>query len=123
MNEEEIIEAQYCGINLKANQLDYDIWSGQQPVSISHYWSGEQAPPTRHARAAILWTNEALLVRFDCHQAEPLIISSHPQTEEKTLGLWDRDVSEIFIVPDPERLNEYFEFEAARTGEWIDEPS
>ncbi len=36
------------------------------------------------------------------------------------MGLWDRDVCEIFIAPDPQVVERYFEFEAAPTREWID---
>ena len=36
------------------------------------------------------------------------------------MGLWDRDVCEIFIAPDPQVVERYFEFEAAPTGEWLD---
>lgn len=43
-----------------------------------------------------------------------------PQTTTKTLGLWNRDVCEIFLAPEPTDVHRYFEFEAAPTGEWID---
>jgi len=36
------------------------------------------------------------------------------------MGLWDRDVCEIFIAPDPTVVERYVEFEAAPTGEWLD---
>ena len=36
------------------------------------------------------------------------------------MGLWDRDVCEIFIAPDEHVIERYFEFEAAPTGEWLD---
>jgi hypothetical protein len=68
----------------------------------------------------LLWSNTALYVRFTGPQHEPLVISPSPQTEVKSLGLWDRDVCEIFIAPDIAKPNEYFEFEAAPTGEWVD---
>ena len=49
-----------------------------------------------------------------------MIVSSDPKTDKKTLGLWDRDVCEIFLAPDPANPSHYFEFEAAPTGEWVD---
>ena len=36
------------------------------------------------------------------------------------MGLWNRDVCEIFIAPDPNLIERYFELEAAPTGEWVD---
>jgi hypothetical protein len=61
-----------------------------------------------------------LAVRFVCRQVEPLIVSANPQLDQKTIGLWDRDVCEIFIAPDLEMPGRYFEFEAAPSGEWVD---
>lgn len=36
------------------------------------------------------------------------------------MGLWDRDVCEIFLAPDANVIERYVEFEAAPTGEWLD---
>ena len=43
-----------------------------------------------------------------------------PSFNAKTIGLWERDVCEIFIAPDPTEPRKYFEFEVAPTGEWLD---
>ena len=107
-------------MQIVAPYLDVPVWEACQPIRINHYWSGEPAPPARHAEARICWSNEALHVRFVCAQHEPLIVSDNPKTDHKTLGLWDRDVCEIFVAPDPANPVRYFEFEAAPTGEWID---
>jgi len=102
------------------SDFDNHIWRQCQPVQIGHYWSGEPAMQSRHAEARVCWSDEALHVRFVGKQQEPLIISENPITDKKTLGLWDRDVCEIFLAPDPAQPWRYFEFEAAPTGEWID---
>jgi hypothetical protein len=96
------------------------VWETCQPVMIEHYWSGDPAPASRHAEVKLCWSSEALHVRFVCAQQEPLIVAENPRIDRKTLGLWDRDVCEIFIAPDPENPWRYFEFEAAPTGEWLD---
>ena len=96
------------------------VWPECQPVGIEHYWSGEPAPRSRHAEARICWSSEALHVRFVCAQHEPLIVAENPQIDRKTLGLWDRDVCEIFIAPDAKNPWRYFEFQGAPTGEWVD---
>ena len=80
----------------------------------------QPAPLERQAEARILWSEKALHLRFICHQGEPLVVNDKPQTEKKTMGLWDRDVCEIFIAPDEHAIERYFEFEAAPTGEWVD---
>src|SRR5215510_11680163 len=107
-------------MQIVARYLDDPVWEACEAIRINHYWSGEPAPATRHAEARICWSNEALHVRFVCAQHEPLIVSDNPRTDQKTLGLWDRDVCEIFIAPDPLNPARYFEFEAAPTGEWLD---
>jgi alpha-galactosidase len=115
-----MIEARYVTTDLPASDLHGAEWNRANPVTIDRYWSGEIAPSSRHCEARILWSRKALHVRFVGHQAEPLVISTTPQTENKSMGLWDRDVCEIFIAPDPSVVERYFEFEAAPTGEWLD---
>jgi Carbohydrate family 9 binding domain-like len=105
---------------ISADDFDNDFWQQYQPIQIEHYWSGEPAMASRHAEARVCWSDEALHVRFVGKQHEPLIVFENPVTDTKTLGLWDRDVCEIFLAPDPTQPWRYFEFEAAPTGEWID---
>jgi hypothetical protein len=118
--ETQIIEARFVAGDLPATDLNNGEWANAQAVQLDHYWSGEPAPESRHAKARLLWSESALHIRFVCHQAEPLIANPNPQTANKTMGLWDRDVCEIFIAPDPQMVERYFELEAAPTGEWLD---
>lgn len=119
-DEEGIVEAARCDGGPAADEFDHAAWDGARPVPIARLWSGEAAPPSRHAEARLLWTAEALLVRFVCRQEEPLVVHPAPRLDEKTLGLWDRDVCELFVAPDADAPQRYFEFEAAPTGEWLD---
>lgn len=108
--------------------FDRPEWDGSVPVSIRQYWSGADAPEHRRAEVRALWTSQALYLRFDCRQGEPLTISQDPKLHVKTIGLWERDVCEAFIKPEPgaagqesgEQPASYYEFEAAPTGEWLD---
>ena len=115
-----MIIAGYIAEPLAVDQFDHAAWNDCAPVKIEHYWSGERASPARHAEARICWSDDALHVRFVCEQHEPLVVSADPQTDKKTLGLWERDVCEIFLAPEAEHPERYFEFEAAPTGEWVD---
>ena len=119
-SEDPTIVARYVDQPVAESDFENQIWKECQPVTIDHYWSGEPAPSSRHAEARICWTEQALHVRFICNQHEPLIVSANPKTNKKTLGLWDRDVCEIFVAPDRANTWRYFEFEAAPTGEWVD---
>jgi hypothetical protein len=117
---EDLIEARHIAADLAVADLTSAEWGKAHPIKIDRYWSGERAPAARQAEARVLWSNKALHLRFVCHQGEPLIVSDKPQNEQKTMGLWDRDVCEIFIAPDRNVVERYFEFEAAPTGEWLD---
>ena len=114
------IEALWIAADLSADDHENPLWLSATPITITRRWSGEKAPPERHAEARILWTNQALYVRFVCRQTEPLITTSNPVLDRKTIGLWNRDVCEIFIAPNAGAPEQYFEFEAAPTGEWVD---
>lgn len=113
-------EACLTDSHIAADDLDHAAWSKATPVQIMYYWSGELAPPERQATARAIWSQEALWIRFDCEQHEPLVVSGEPQTAQKTIGLWERDVCEIFIAPDINEPERYLEFEVAPTGEWLD---
>ena len=120
VNDEQVIVAHRVNLDLMAGDLDHAVWDEVHAVSIVRYWSGEAAPLDRHAQARLVWSDAALCVRFVCRQNEPLVVSDAPETTTKTLGLWDRDVCEIYVAPDASAPERYFEFEAAPTGEWLD---
>lgn len=114
-------------IAIKKIRKDFSIgkfndagWRIAGDVRIEKYWSGELAPAGRHASAKLLWSDTALYVSFEASQTEPLIVSQSPNLKSKTIGLWDKDVCEIFIAPDRSEPRKYFEFEIAPTGEWLD---
>jgi hypothetical protein len=120
LSSEQLIEARRVRAPLAASELEHPAWESADVAPITRYWSGEDAPLERHAEARLIWSDDALCVRFICRQAEPLVVSSDPQVSRKTIGLWDYDVCELFIAPDSSQPRRYFEFEAAPTGEWLD---
>ena len=118
--EERLVTAPRVASSLSADDLDHPEWNKVRPIKITRYWSGLQAPVGRHAEAQVCWSEEALSLRFVCSQNEPLIVNPNPVTDKKTIGLWERDVCEVFLAPDPSNPERYFEFEAAPTAEWLD---
>lgn len=101
-------------------EFDNESWRKAREVLIENYWSGEKANFGRHAKAKLVWSDSAFYIRFEANQTEPLVISKTPNLKSKTIGLWDRDVCEIFVAPNPNESDKYFEFEVAPNGEWID---
>ncbi|HSS18779.1 MAG TPA: carbohydrate-binding family 9-like protein [Pyrinomonadaceae bacterium] len=95
-------------------------WETAQVVPIDHDWAGREAQRDQYAEAQLLWTDQWLGVRFVCRQAGAPLVNAEPRLDQKTIGLWDKDVCEVFLAPDPNQPERYFEFEAAPTGEWVD---
>lgn len=112
--------AEYISAPIKTDDFDNEIWQTCRPETIEHLWSGAPAADERHAEARVCWSDAGLHVRFVGKQHEPLVVSTEPVTDRKTLGLWDRDVCEIYLAPNPETPARYFEFEASPAGEWVD---
>jgi len=113
--------------NIVKTESDFEIadlennnWTKARQIEVGTYWSGAKAPQGRRFDARLLWSENALYVRFIAQQDEPLVTLVNPSLDSKTMNLWDRDVCEIFIAPDPKEPKKYFEFEVAPTGEWID---
>ncbi|MDQ1636700.1 MAG: hypothetical protein QOF62_39 [Pyrinomonadaceae bacterium] len=120
MHDRSTIVAPFTETDVSVAGFEHPAWAIAQPAIIHRYWSGADAPPSRHAEARIIWSAEALTVRFECKQTEPLLINDFRQLEKKTIGLWERDVCEFFVAPDSAQPNRYLEFEVAPTGEWLD---
>ncbi|MBV9241137.1 MAG: carbohydrate-binding family 9-like protein [Acidobacteria bacterium] len=106
--------------DIDVSSFDDNAWKHAREIEIDTYWSGEKAPEAREFEARLLWSDTALYVRFEADQHETLVVSEKPDLTKKVRGLWERDVCEIFIAPDRNTPNKYFEFEVAPTGEWID---
>lgn len=102
------------------SEFDDKAWEKAGEILIDKYWSGANAPTDRQFKAKLLWSKAAIYVRFEANQGEPLMVSDAPNLTQKTRGLWDRDVCEIFLAPRRKDFRRYFEFEIAPTGEWID---
>ncbi|HXG83964.1 MAG TPA: carbohydrate-binding family 9-like protein [Pyrinomonadaceae bacterium] len=120
MSGENRIEITRVEKDFSVDDFENQSWRKANEIEINKYWSGEIAPNGRHFKARLLWSDAAFYVRFRANQAEPLIVSDAPNLKSKTKGLWDRDVCEIFVAPDSDEPQKYFEFEIAPNGEWID---
>ena len=118
--EKGVVGIAYTDRDFSIKDLENAAWGRAGRVIVENYWSGKAAPTGRTFSGKLLWSRTALYVRFEAIQTEPLVISATPSLRSKTIGLWDRDVCEIFIAPDVGEPRRYFEFEIAPNGEWLD---
>jgi hypothetical protein len=116
----ETARGRWSSVAPEAADFDFPGWQTADSVQLTHYWSGVEAPLSRQAEARVLWSSVGLHVLFNCEQHEPLMVTANPQLYKKTIGLWNRDVCEVFVAPDSSQPSRYYEFEGAPTGEWLD---
>ena len=94
-------------------------WETADAISFCSDWQGRNPDPERTTRVKALWTREALYLRFECRFRE-LNLFEDSDPDGRRDHLWDRDVAEAFLQPDPSRVQYYREFEVSPNGMWID---
>jgi alpha-galactosidase len=94
-------------------------WGATRAVKFSADWQGKNADPQRETEVQLLWTPQTLFLKF---QARYRTITVFPDSEPNSRRdqLWDRDVAEVFLQPDPSNPCRYKEFEVSPNGFWID---
>ncbi len=100
--------------------LDENVWNTATPVEIQRTLDKGEAVPALSTTVRVLWTADDLYISYSAPFAT-LTVFDPAIFEGKRVGLWKRDVVEVFINSDPEKnLNRYSEYQVAPTGEKID---
>jgi len=94
-------------------------WANAAPVMYCADWRGQNPDPARQTEVRLLWTPATLYLRFACWYRE-LFVFEDSDANARRDHLWDRDVAEAFLQPDPSRPRYYKEFEVSPNGMWID---
>lgn len=118
-NNREIVKCLFSD-QISSDKPEHSLWQNAEAVYLTKTWSNLKVDKSRHAEARLVWNKQSLFVRFEASQTEPLIVNSTIDKTRKAIGLWEKDVCEIFIAPNVAEPEKYFEFEVAPTGEWID---
>src|SRR5437660_3368923 len=94
-------------------------WKHAEPVEFDTDASGKFHFPEISTRVSSVWTETYVYFFFWCRY-ESLNVYSGEDPKVERWQLWDRDVAEVFLNPQPERLWHYYEFEVAPNNQWID---
>ena len=94
-------------------------WQRARPVSFSFDWQGKNGDAERETTVRVLWSEKTLYLRFECRYRE-LYFFEDSDGNGRRDELWDRDVVEAFLQPDPSQERFYKEFEVSPNGMWID---
>ena len=96
-------------------------WQGAVPIAFCADWRGKNPDPGRETQIRVLWSRQTLYLRFECRYRELFLFQDgDAHFNGRRDHLWDRDVAEAFLQPDPSREHCYKEFEVSPNGMWID---
>lgn len=94
-------------------------WQSAQPVRFCTDWQGANPDSALETEVRILWSPAWLYLRFVCRYRE-LFVFDDSDPNGRRDHLWNRDVAEAFLQPDPSTEHNYKELEVAPNGMWID---
>jgi alpha-galactosidase len=113
------VAAPYNGLGDASGFPPTDAWTDAEPVYFDTDWQGNNADPLRSTEVRLLWTAENLFLKF-VSRYRGITVFAHAEPNGRRDKLWDRDVAEVFLQPDPSALRHYKEFEVSPNGFWID---
>jgi len=96
-----------------------DEWENATPITFRADWQGKNPDPDRETEVRVLWSQHTLYLRFRCRYRD-LFVFEDSDPNGRRDHLWDRDVAESFLQPDPSREHFYREFEVSPNGMWVD---
>ncbi len=94
-------------------------WAQAAPVVFCADWRGQNPDSARQTEVRALWTAATLYLKFLCRYREMFVFDDSDANGRRDF-LWDRDVAEAFLQPDPSRSCFYKEVEVSPNGMWVD---
>lgn len=100
-------------------ELQKPVWRDAPWVTMDHDAFHPVTFPQAATQVASVWTPSYVYFAFRCKYTVLNIFDSK-DTSKDFWTLWDRDVVEVFLNPQPGRMRHYYEFEVAPNNLWID---
>ena len=98
--------------------LSRSVWKDAVRVTLGDRFS-HQPLAGSETQAASLWTPHYVYFAYWCRYQSLNIYPGEDPAKERW-ELWNRDVVEAFLNPQPDRFLHYYEFEVAPNNQWID---
>ena len=114
-----IVSKQAAGDFVPDGDLKKDVWKTAVPVTFDTSARGNARFPEAETTVSSVWTSHFVYFAYRCKYST-LNIYEGESTEKERWELWNRDVVEVFINPEPARFNHYYEYEVAPNNQWID---
>ena len=99
--------------------LTKPAWRGVEWIRFDHDMTGAHHFPEAETQVASRWTTTHIYFAFRCKYSTLNVYEGEDASKERW-ELWNRDVAEVFVNPDPQRVPHYYEFEVAPNNQWID---
>jgi hypothetical protein len=99
--------------------LNKPAWRGVEWIRFDHDMTGLHHFPEAETQVASRWTTTHVYFAFRCKYSTLNVYEGEDASQERW-ELWNRDVAEVFVNPDPPRVPHYYEFEVAPNNQWID---
>ena len=99
--------------------LTKEAWKAAPRVRFDHDWTGKRLFPQASTEVASRWSKTAIYFAFWCRYTKLNVYAGEDPGRERW-ELWERDVVEVFLNPQPERVHHYYEFEVSPNNQWLD---
>jgi hypothetical protein len=114
-------------LTIRRCQVDFAVdgdlskasWKLAEFVEFDHDAFGQLHHPELSTRVASMWTESYIYFAFWARYDSLNFYEGEDAAKERW-RLWERDVVEVFLNPQPERVQHYFEFEVAPNNQWVD---
>ena len=111
--------AEFTGSHESSGFPPASAWSLARFICFDSDWQGQNEDPKRQTEVRLLWTPATLYLQFIARYRVITVFDDADATGRRD-KLWDRDVAECFLQPDPSDALHYYEFEVSPNGFWID---
>jgi hypothetical protein len=99
--------------------LSKQAWKDAVRITMDRDRFGHTRFPDSETQVASRWTPSYVYFAYWCRYRSLNIYAGEDSAKERW-ELWNRDVVEAFINPQPQRFLHYYEFEVAPNNQWID---
>jgi Carbohydrate family 9 binding domain-like len=112
--------ATYSGSDFAIDgDLSKKVWKQAKWIEFDHDPTGKTENASVKTRVAAVWSDRYIYFAFSGHY-ESLNVYEGEDVAKERWELWNRDVVEVFLNPEPKRISHYYEFEVAPNNQWID---
>lgn len=118
-----LLEARYVARDFVPDgQLQEPGWKEAVPLPLERETRDGRIRPELSTPCRALWSDRFLYLGYECPFTELTDFGTAQPGEriQSPSALWDRDVVEFFVAPDPQRLDRYTEYEWAPNNEALD---